>query len=513
MQLQRAFWPYVAVVLGLMMALQIISVRGEAQTVDEAVYLAAGVTYWTTGDYRMNPEHPPLEKLISALPLLPLHLDLRTGTKLWSNVIGPGLDEYYYAQDFLYNNRVPWQTILFLARLPTIVLTAVFGLILALWTLRRAGAWAGIIAVTLFAFDPTLLAHGRYVTNDLWIGFFVFVACIAWDAAVSRKTALPYFAIAGLALGCAFGTKASAIALPIIFLGIAIARRAAWKSVVPRTALTVVIALGVLALLYRGSLGAYATGFLFQYHQFQAPHLLAYLFGQKSESGWWYYYPAVFAIKTPLAELTLTLVAVVVLTRKKKVPGNLAVLIVPIVTFAIVSLFAHIDIGIRYLLPIYPMLFAFIGIVACSLRPHWPIAACLGFLAVESLTSFPNYLPFANIAFGGPDQTTRYVLDSNADWGQAAPQLKTWLDARGISKICFAYFGAEPRSALGFTYVDVPPNPTGDPRNVNCLVAASAQYLFLHDDLAWLRALQPVVKVGHAIYVYDLRHGTGAGGR
>ena len=118
-----------------------------------------------------------------------------------------GLNEYYYAQDFLYNNRVAWPEILFLGRLPTIALTAVFGLTLALWTCRRAGLWASVIALTLFVFDPTILAHGRYATNDLWVSFFIFVACTLWDAALSRehssRTSLP----PGWRLGAHSGQK------------------------------------------------------------------------------------------------------------------------------------------------------------------------------------------------------------------------------------------------------------------------------------------------------------------
>ena len=502
----RVYWAYVALLLIVLLCVQIGSIRQEAQTVDEAVYLASGVTYWTTGDYRMNPEHPPLEKLVSALPLLPLHLEVRTATPLWAHVIGPGLDEYYYAQDFLYNNRAPWQEILFLGRLPTIVASALFAFTLALWTLRRAGRWASVIALTLFAFDPTLIAHGRYATNDLWVSFFFFLACIAWDAALVRTRSIPYFVVAGLALGCALGTKASALSLPLVFVGLMIVRRSPWKSCLRGMTVSSLIALGVLLVLYRGSLGAFASGVFFQYNQFVAGSgNLYYLFGEKSLVGWWYYYPIAFLIKTPLGTIVLALFTLGILIRAKRIRRELAVLVLPIVVFGAFALFSHVDIGVRYLLPIEAPLFALIGIVGATFTPRIPLVACLLAIAVESLAAFPNYLPFVNIAFGGADRAPRYLLDSNVDWGQDTLKLKSWLDARHIKSICFAYFGAEPKAALGFAYVDVPPNPATTASPITCVIAASAQFLYLHEELAWLRPLKPVAKVGESIYVYDLR--------
>ena len=497
---------YVAFVLALLLTVQIVSIRQEAQTVDEAVYLASGVTYWTLGDYRMNPEHPPLQKLISALPLLPLQLDLRTSTPLWPRVIGPGLDEYYYAQDFLYNNRVPWQEILFRARLPTIVLTALFGLVLALWTLRRAGRWASIIAVTLFAFDPTIIAHGRYATNDLWVSFFIFLACIAWDRALVCKRWLPAFSLAGLALGCALGTKASALCLPLIFVALIVVRKVALTQWLRGAAISSVVALGVLLVLYHGSLGAFSAGVHFQYNQFAAgsgnPY---YLLGEKSLGGWWYYFPVAFLIKTPVVTIALALFSSVLAIRSKRIQADLAVVLVPIAIYGMLCLFSHVDIGVRYLLPLAPFLFAFIGIVASSFTPRLAIAACLALVAVESLAAFPNYLPFVNVAFGGSDRAPRYLLDSNVDWGQDTLKLKAWLDARGIKSICFAYFGAEPKSALGFATVDIPSDPGGSHKAITCVIAASVQFLYLHDDLAWLRTRTPMAKIGQSIYIYDLR--------
>ena len=47
-----------------------LSVRLESQTFDEPAHLYAGYSYWLHSDFGINPEHPPLVKLVASLPLL-----------------------------------------------------------------------------------------------------------------------------------------------------------------------------------------------------------------------------------------------------------------------------------------------------------------------------------------------------------------------------------------------------------------------------------------------------------
>src|SRR6266550_7150638 len=68
-------------------------------TTDEPVHLAAGYSYWQTRDFRMNPEHPPLAKLLAALPLLALHPRFDTANDAWQHAT-----EDAFAFRFLYQN-------------------------------------------------------------------------------------------------------------------------------------------------------------------------------------------------------------------------------------------------------------------------------------------------------------------------------------------------------------------------------------------------------------------------
>src|SRR5690348_4014806 len=171
---RRIYWGLVLTHLAVMAAVQVTSALQENQTFDEAVHLLAGYTYLKTGDFHFNLEHPPLGKMLNALPLLLfLKPELPVKDPRW-----PDGDLYGLAESFLYRNRVPADRMLFAARLVTIALTLLLGLAIALWTRRHFGAAPALLAAFLFTTDPNLIAHGRYVTTDLIVTLFIFLACV-----------------------------------------------------------------------------------------------------------------------------------------------------------------------------------------------------------------------------------------------------------------------------------------------------------------------------------------------
>src|SRR3954466_3922725 len=128
MSLQRLFWPVVVLILSVTATLQVRSALGETQTWDEGIHIAAGYSYLTTGDYSWNVEHPPLVKIMSAIPLRFLGLE--------AHPYGPDgkrLNQVRYGVDFLYHNRRHADTILIAARSPTILLTILFLAAFAWW--------------------------------------------------------------------------------------------------------------------------------------------------------------------------------------------------------------------------------------------------------------------------------------------------------------------------------------------------------------------------------------------
>lgn len=169
-----------AAILGVAFILSLIAAMGESQTTDEAVHLSAGMSYWKTGDFRLNPEHPPLLKYLAALPLLPFSPSVPTEHTSWE-----AKDQWAFGRTFLYENRFPPDFLLLIGRLPTLLLAAALGFAVWRTAVRFFGDWAGLVSVTLIATNPIVLAHGHYVTTDVGAALTMFLAVLLyrrWDA-------------------------------------------------------------------------------------------------------------------------------------------------------------------------------------------------------------------------------------------------------------------------------------------------------------------------------------------
>ena len=188
-----------------------VSAYRDSDVVDEAYHLRNGYIFLKTGVLPVETEHPPLAQVISALPLLPLHLRTHpagseTRDAAWQSASG-----------FLYDNTSPAETILLAGRSAKILLTLAFGCVLVWWVRRRFGPAAALAALLLFAFDPSVLAHGHLATTDLAAAFGFFAGCIAWDAFLARGDARSAF-LCGLVTGAAIAVKFSALLLPALYV-------------------------------------------------------------------------------------------------------------------------------------------------------------------------------------------------------------------------------------------------------------------------------------------------------
>ena len=70
-RLKMPIWSFAGGLIILQMILVAVIVHGESLTFDEGDHIFAGYRMWHSGDYGLNPEHPPLVKLVATLPLLP----------------------------------------------------------------------------------------------------------------------------------------------------------------------------------------------------------------------------------------------------------------------------------------------------------------------------------------------------------------------------------------------------------------------------------------------------------
>jgi len=187
------------ILVAIMIILAVISLRQESAIMDEVAHIPAGYSYLTQRDYRLNPEHPPLLKDLSAVPLLWQNINFPSQLKSWQSEVNSQWD---FGFNFLYNSGNDADKIIFWSRLPMLLLLIFLGFFIYKWTKKLYGPWITVIAIILFSFDPTFIAHGRYVATDVGAAFAFFSAIyffINWI----KKPVLKNLILAGVFFGLA----------------------------------------------------------------------------------------------------------------------------------------------------------------------------------------------------------------------------------------------------------------------------------------------------------------------
>lgn len=193
---------------------------------------------------------------------------------------------------------------------------------------------------------------------------------------------------------------------------------------------------------------------------------MAYLCGNFSLVGWWYYFPLAMAFKTPLATLSALAIALILFTIQKHrfdaaAAWSLAAAAVPPLFYMAVAMSSRVDVGIRHIFPVYPFLFILLGVAASRAckrygKPAALIAVVLVLaLAIETYRAFPNYIPFFNVAAGGARNGLPLLSDSNVDWGQDLPQLAEWQRQHPGRQLYLCYWGSADPRYYGIRYVNL----------------------------------------------------------
>jgi tetratricopeptide (TPR) repeat protein len=189
-----------------------------------------------------------------------------------------------------------------------------------------------------------------------------------------------------------------------------------------------------------------------------------FLFGRLYPRGSWMYFPAALLIKSSLTLLLLTLLAPVLFLRGLlPYRRELVFLGAGILVFLGASMTSDLNIGVRHVLPVYPFAAVLAGASAWAIAKSsklamYAVAAALLFQIVSSLRTYPNYIPYANEAFGGPDKSHLYLADSNVDWGQTLKQVSAYLRAHQITDCWIAQTGVTDLTSAG---VPCRPLPNG----------------------------------------------------
>ncbi|WP_245778319.1 glycosyltransferase family 39 protein [Lentzea xinjiangensis] len=484
---RRWLFALTAVVLLAQMAIAMVTTAVEqTPTVDEPVYVGAAAVYPGEHDLRYNREHPPLGKLVVAAGLA--FADVRFAEDFTG-------DQTAFGRHVLYESGNDPGKLLLLARLPVIVLTLVFGLVVLLFARDLTGTAGGLVALALYAFSPDLIAHGSLATLDVPAAGFALTS--AW--LVRRARGNPrYLPLAGLALGAALATKVNTLAVVpvVVFLAWHAGRRGRPVVLMALTAVAVVWA----------SYAAVHPSLPFAELYLEGVRLQlgledrvwgGYLFGTHYEGSRWYYLPAALLVKTPLGALVLWAAGVAVMLSRLRQEALYVLL--PAAVLLAVAMTGNRDLGVRYAIFV-PMFLAVAAASVVLVRRRWAFVA-VALVAVSSLRTFPYYLPYSNEAFGGTAKTHLHLHDSNVDWGQDLGRLAQRLERHRGERIWFVHKGAGVPEHYGIHAEDPREVP---PERVRGVLVVSDTAIAKADDRlkALLAGSTPVDRVGHSITIF-----------
>jgi len=478
----------VVALLGVMLLQMVLLARANSATWDEADHTYAAYMQATRGDYGLNPQHPPLIKYLGALPLLGMQLKVPAMVDRAYR-----LQEVIGGREFLFGNDA--NAILLRVRLATAGIPLLLGLLVFLAGQEMFGTGAGLIALGLLAFDPTLMGHSALMTTDSGAACFMFGAVYAFYR-FAKKPGWWRLLVAGLLVGLALASKHSSVLLGPMLVLLATVElvwpRDGHSPVAGKRALRLagtlaavgVISVGVLWASYgfrfaaredglrlNPTMGAmlarvpsagegHVLGMMWHWHVLPESYLYgmahvliqskaftSYLLGTTYPHPVWFYFPIAMLIKSTLTFLILLAVTkLVVLTGGLRAWREVAYLSIPAVVYMVFAMTGGMNIGIRHVLPVYIFLSVLIGgamweLVRKNRRWLHVVVLLLAVQAVSVARAFPAYVSYANEAVGGPEHVHALLSDSSSDWGQQLKDVKAYTDAHQMKDCWFAYFG------------------------------------------------------------------------
>jgi 4-amino-4-deoxy-L-arabinose transferase-like glycosyltransferase len=532
----------VAGLLGVFVLQGVSAIRHHAPTYDEATHLASGYSVLATGDFRLSPQVAPLIKMVLASPLyLGPRPAFTPDPQQWRAAA-----DFQIGQAFLYGSPQSADRLLTSSRLVNLVLGSLLVALIGWWARRLWGRAAAVVAVALAALEPNLVAHSSLVTTDVGATLLlVLTLYLFWEAASAKSYGL--WIATGLSAGLSLVAKYSALTL-VPITGVVLAGHALlggitsgapwsrpaqapdlrWRLIETMAVIPLLAAPAILVILATygfQSLTPWWFG-LRRFLELAALGQPAFFLGEHAHVGWWGYFPVAFMIKTPVG--TLLLIAASLAFFRMGAPlrrRDAFFLLVPVAAIVLVSAQATVNIGLRHVLAVYPLLFVLASRVATIALPRtWLVPVLIGTAiaatAVSSLRVTPHQLAYFNELVGGPEQGHLYLSDSNLDWGQDLKAVKTFMDRQGLPIAYLSYFGSAPPAYYGIRYQYVPGSwplewpphddvvPATLARKVLIISVSNLQGVHTHlaapDLFAWLRTRPPIARIGYSILVYDL---------
>ena len=516
-------WRAVALAITLAGALALVATYHTfSNTLDEPAHIAAGVE-WLSGRYDYDPQRPPLGRIGAGI-----------GPYLHGERASPASSPAEDGARIL-GRGAHYRTTLALARLGELPFFVLLCAVVWGWGQRLTDERGAAIATALAATNPSLLAHAGLATTDIALAATVVAALFAFVVWLDR----PHWA-AGLSFGVAIALAATAdfIALPMLALALAalytIRRRAKgsplWSGA-PRWRSLLAISLAIAAAgitgwaVYGFSIGpvidgsavpvlapGWFRGLLSYLTDTTAAHP-AFLFSERSASGWWYYYLVALLVKTPLPLLLVGTLGAAAAARDfvRRGAAEPAGVLAAVVAVIIVGAIAGDDSGVRIVLPAFAMLTLLGAVASIELwqasgrslpvrrLARGTVVATFAAAAIVPLRAHPDYLAYFNPIAG--DRPELILVDSNLDWGQDLYRLGAVMKRMRIDSIAVAYYGSASLDAAGVRnarLLSAAERPRG------WIAASQTMLAGVGGDGAyeWLNELSPVGRVGSSLVLF-----------
>ena len=522
----------------------------KSPTCDElAHHIPVGYVLLSKGDLKMDTSHPPLSRYLVGLPLrVFMDINMPDDKSVWRVE-----DRSVFGKDFFYKYDNDPGKILFASRM-AVLFVAILGAIgLFLWARSLYGIRCALMALFLYCLSPNIIAHSRLATTDMVSTVTLLLSLYCFWIFVNKPT-LATTLISGFTLGLAQLSKYSSLILyPVLLVLLLFELPSHEDKTSKNRILRAFIAIVMISLvtLWAGygfefkpilqdamrveeklrmvesmigtmvpfmgqsfkdgvraflletpvPLGSHILGILGVLRHGYEGHGTFFM-GKWSSHGNPLYFIVAMGVKTPIASLILILSGLsMYITRP--FGRNERFVLFPALVFFLAASLSGLQLGLRYVLPVYPLLFIIAGrSIAISRKRIWRYAVytLLAWYAATTFVAWPDYLSYFNEFTGRPAQGYRILRDSNIDWGQDLPALKKYMDVNNLDSIKLFYFGTADPASFGINAEALSEEEMTSP--LNDVYAVSVHKL---EAVKWTADKVPACTAGGSIFIYDFR--------
>lgn len=459
-------WFSIFFVLIIFFILGTVGLQKQTDTNDEHLHYRYGVSVWNLNTTRTLESQSMMP--FSALNLIPLKL----GEKIQQVTGVPTV--------FLRSKAA--------AKSMTVLFSMMVACFVYLWSFKLYGKSAAFFSLLFYAFCPNIIAYSRLITVDLFACGMIYISFFFFWRALNHQT-LKHWLQSATAVGVSLLAKYTCLFLFPIFFFISLVskaplvfqtgeeKRKLFGSFIKKGAtlstLYLIIAIFILnvGFLFNkpfSPLGTYSFGNtrnvkrLERYIPFlksvplPTPHPYLeglylvkemerkhtgydppYLLGKvNAKGGFKSYFFYVFLYKVPLAMqiiLFLALLHYVLNFEKFYFFRNEVFIFVPIIFYMVyLNFLLKAQLGIRYLLPVLPLIHTFSGSLFVNWKEWRPaykltLLGLIAFYVISVLSYSPHFLAYFNELVGDRKKAYKILAESNLDWGQSKWYLEEYM--------------------------------------------------------------------------------------